>query len=472
MLDLPSASMSQTRPHAFQAALGWLGIALLATAWSGCSTRPSVVDKTEPTNDPAMESPVAPQGNSTGGTTGNTMGATAAASQRLEGDIDELSPEAYIVEADALLAATLSPDQLEQGWVRLFDGQSLAGWFAVGDANWQIKDNAIKVSRGEASFLCTSFVLADYELKVDFRCNPDTNSGVFLRSTPQPMDVEFDCIELNIAPPDNPFPTGSLVKRQRVEPESLGAFDPTQWHTYHVRLDGEQVLIRLDDQLILETTDSTTSRRGHICLQFNQGHVEFRNILLRPLATQPLKVDENWEEDWTKSEREPETFKVLPGADGLRLVGGLGQLQSNRDFGDFMLQARYTLAAPEVNSGIFFRCIRDSMLDGYECQVNHATIDGDPLQPADAGAGAIFRRQPARIVVGDGTSPTYLTLLASGQQMVTWVNGLQVVDFVDNRPPDENPRRGSRTEPGPIALQGHDPSTDLVFHALDITELR
>ena len=140
--------------------------------------------------------------------------------------------------------------------------------------------------------------------------------------------------------------------------------------------------------------------------------------------------------------------------------------------GDFFLQAKYTLARPDVNTGIFFRCVPKAMLDGYECQVNHAILNNDPLQPADAGAGAIFRRQPARIVVGDGTKPTYLTLLASGQQMVTWVNGLQVADFVDSRPPHENPRQGSRLAPGPISLQGHDPQTEATFHSIRVAELR
>ena len=80
--------------------------------------------------------------------------------------------------------------------------------------------------------------------------------------------------------------------------------------------------------------------------------------------------------------------------------------------------------------------------------------------------------QPARIVVGDGTQPTYLTLLASGQQMVTWVNGVQVADFFDTREPDENPRKGLRTDAGPIALQGHDATTEVTFHSLQITEIK
>ncbi|MCA9134601.1 MAG: DUF1080 domain-containing protein, partial [Planctomycetales bacterium] len=212
-----------------------------------------------------------------------------------------------------------------------------------------------------------------------------------------------------------------------------------------------------------------TSPSGHISLQHNEGRVEFRNILMRPIAPTDLKLDDHWEEDWTLSEKEADTFSAEVVEDGLKLSGGLGQLQSKQQFGDFVLQARYTLAKPEVNSGIFFRCIPEAMLDGYECQINHAMADGDPLRPLDAGAGAIFRRQPARLVVGDGTQPTYLTLLAVGPQIVTWVNGIQTADFYDTREPDENPRKGLRTDAGPISLQGHDPSTVVTFHQLQIT---
>ncbi len=380
-------------------------------------------------------------------------------------------PEVIEIRAETLLAAQLTPDQLSEGWVRLFDGQSLFGWFVVGSADWQINDGVLKVTRGERSYLCTSFQMPNYELKVDFRCDPQTNSGIFLRTGPSPQDVSVECLELNIAPPDNPFPTGSFVERKKLETTELGEFDPTQWHTYLVRVDGKQVKVSLDGQPIMQLDDFEADPNGHISLQHNSGRVEFRNVMLRPIGLTKLKLDKNWQEDWTLSEKKPDTFTAEAIASGMQLKGGLGQLQSKQEYGDFFLQTEYTLAKPEVNSGIFFRCLRDTILDGYECQVNHAVSDGDPLRPLDAGAGAIFRRQPARIVMGDGTKPTYLTLLASGPQMLTWVNGVQVADFLDSREPDDNPRKGLRTQAGPIALQGHDATTDVIFHSLSVGEL-
>lgn len=376
--------------------------------------------------------------------------------------------DAFEIDSAKLLAAALPPEQLDDGWVRIFDGQSPYGWFLVGDANWRIADGVIKVDKGDRSYLCTSFQLKNYELQIDFRGDENTNSGIFLRTRPQPEDVGTDCLELNIAPPDNAFPTGSFVERMKVEPEKLGRFDPTAWHTYRVRLVDQTVEVFLDGKQILEMQDFESRDVGHISLQHNAGRVEFRNILMRPINGTPLALDKDWEDDWAKEAKDDAEFSVEPVADGLQLTGGLGKLETKQTFGDFVLQAKYTLAKPDVNSGIFFRCVPDSMLDGYECQVNHAVSDNDPLRPADSGAGAIFRRQPARIVMGDGTSPTYLTLLANGPQMVTWVNGVQVVEFTDTREPDENPRRGLRVEAGPIALQGHDPTTSVIFHEISV----
>ena len=380
------------------------------------------------------------------------------------------APRAYELDAKKWLDAALPENVLKDGWISLFDGQSLFGWLVAGEANWRVEQGTIRVDAGKPSFLCTSFQLADYELKVDFRCDAQTNSGVFLRTPPSPEDPARDCLELNIAPPDNPFPTGSFVKRQKLEPQDLGTIDSTTWHTFHIRLEGDQVKVSLDDKPIIQLTDKTKLGRGHISLQHNQGRIEFRNIWLRPILQKHLKLDRDWEQDWAKSEKEKLTVAVVP--DGLHLQGGLGQLQSKADFGDFVLQAKYKLAQPQVNSGVFFRCVRDSMLDGYECQLNHAIVDGDPMRPADAGAGAIFRRQAARIVIGPGTEPTYLTLLAAVNHFVSWVNGIQMIDFIDDRAPNENPRRGSKVGAGPISLQGHDPTTDVTFMDISVSPIR
>ncbi|MEZ6104698.1 MAG: DUF1080 domain-containing protein [Pirellulaceae bacterium] len=100
---------------------------------------------------------------------------------------------------------------------------------------------------------------------------------------------------------------------------------------------------------------------------------------------------------------------------------------------------------PGVNSGVFFRCIPGSDLNGYS-QIQNEIIDGDPARPVDHGTGGIFRRMPARQVWSKDETWFAMTIIAEGAHFAVWVEGRQVVDWTDERPADENPRRGRRIE--------------------------
>jgi hypothetical protein len=64
-----------------------------------------------------------------------------------------------------------------------------------------------------------------------------------------------------------------------------------------------------------------------------------------------------------------------------------------------------------------------------------------------------------------------MTLIATGPHIATWVNGVQVIDWTDNRAPDDNARNGLRLTPGPIQLQAHDRNTDVEFTNIRIAPL-
>jgi hypothetical protein len=64
-----------------------------------------------------------------------------------------------------------------------------------------------------------------------------------------------------------------------------------------------------------------------------------------------------------------------------------------------------------------------------------------------------------------------MIVVARGRHMATFVNGVQVVDWTDNRPANVNARNGYREKAGAISIQGHDPTTDLSFRNLRIAPL-
>lgn len=360
----------------------------------------------------------------------------------------------------------LTPEELAEGWVLLFDGETLFGWQPATEANWTVADGAIAVDSGEKGLLATTSEFADYVLKIEFRAEAGTNSGVFLRTPPVPTDPKSDCYELNIADESvSPFPTGSFVGRQRAE----GLHPNGEWQSFEVVCRGGQCTVSLDGQTVLSYADPAPLGRGRIGLQFNSGRVEFRNVKLRPLSLESIFNGRDLT-GWSAYPDRQSEFTVTPEG-ALHVVNGPGSLESAGIYADFTLQLEVFSGGERLNSGIFFRAIPGGFNQGYECQIQNGYEEGDRTKPVDCGTGGFYRRQNARRVVSDDFAWFQLTLIVSGDHMAAWVNGYPVSDWTDTREPHENPRQGLRREAGALAIQGHDPTTDLSFRGLRIAEM-
>src|SRR5947207_603563 len=77
---------------------------------------------------------------------------------------------------------------LDQGWISLFDAETLFGWQATGDAKWEVAGGEIRTKGEKPGFLMTTTEWADYQLHVEFKAQASTNSGVFLRTPMRPTD--------------------------------------------------------------------------------------------------------------------------------------------------------------------------------------------------------------------------------------------------------------------------------------------
>jgi hypothetical protein len=423
-----------------------LAILLLLVTVSGC-TGSSTTEENRPTDASSQD-------------TGKT--ATAAKKPAVEKKKD---PPPAVAQVPAPAPLPLSDAELADGWIRLFDGSTLFGWQATTDADWQVVDGAITVSKGDQGLLCTTTAFSNYVLSVEFRSAKGTNSGIFLHTAPTPQDPAHDCYELNIADADNPFPTGSLVKRQKVN----GSFDSTDWQRYEITVLGDTITVVLDGQEILQHQDAKPLQRGLIGLQLNEGLVAFRDIKLKPLQLAPLfngKDLTGW-----KSYPEMASKFTVNDQGWLNVQDGRGQLETEQMLGDFILQLECITHAADLNSGIFFRCIPGDVMMGYECQIHNGVENQDATRPKDCGTGGFFRRQDARRVVAEDLKWFHQTLIVNGPHMAAWVNGYQVSDWTDTRPAHENPRKGLRQAAGTIMIQGHDPTTNISFRNLEAAEL-
>jgi len=360
---------------------------------------------------------------------------------------------------------SLTQAEIQEGWILLFDGNTEFGWRAEGEANWEIGHGLIRVADGGKGLLRTTTQFSDLSLSVQFRSEPGANSGVLLRTSPKSPSTKSDCYEVNISDFDHIYSTGSIVSRATTEVE----LDSPDWQTMEVTALGDTIEVKVDGKQTAKYTDANPLGRGFIALQHNHGKVEFRSIKLKPLSLESIFNGKDLSQ-WVEYPDMASKFAVTD--DGyLNVKDGRGQLETKGKFGDFVLQLECFVNGEGLNSGIFFRCIPGDQMMGYESQIQNAFEGGDRTKPVDCGTGGIFRRVDARTVNADDFEWFSKTLIAEGPHIAVWVNGLQVTDWTDTRKPDENPRRGLRTEPGTLQIQGHDPTTDLSFRNLRAGEM-
>ncbi|MDR2757544.1 MAG: DUF1080 domain-containing protein [Planctomycetaceae bacterium] len=286
--------------------------------------------------------------------------------------------------------APLTETELQEGWIRLFDGVSLYGWRSM--------EGKYTVQRG--------ILMSD----------PNQNGVIRFTS-------RFG---------------NSILTGERRPADSQGNWSP----------------------FTLSMKTSQSERAGIPDITLDSG--QFRNIKIQFQEMQSI-FDGKTLNGWTVNAQA--NAKVENGA--IRLTGGSGSLESKGQYNDFILQLEYKTDKP-VNSGVFFRCIPGELMNGYECQIFNNPPAADYKKFIGTDTGGIFRRQVGRNIAPKDGRWNYLTIFARGAQISAWVNGIQTADWIDERDPDPNPRKGRRTEAGTIQFQGHDSETDIMFRNIRI----
>jgi hypothetical protein len=372
---------------------------------------------------------------------------------------------------------TLTPKEIADGWILLFDGDSTFGWTSPNDSKWTISQGMLAPQAGKPGLLVTTTAFSDYELKLDYRVRSDTEARVHFRCNGEgKVDVPSDKTELRHH--------GDLWMRMTVR--ITGNDIP---HPSYESLSNGLFGSFASSSFAADSKIEPKPTSGRIALSGNG--VIFRNIQIRPLNLQPISTGKNLA-GWKEFPGRKSKFTVTPEG-WLNIKDGPGDLQTEGQWADFVLQLECRSNGQHLNSGVFFRCIPDQYQQGYEAQIRnqftpeatqeYTVEEYDPQtgelkdkkkvkSPAiDYGTGAIYRRQPARRQASKDGEWFTMTVVANGRHIATWVNGIQVTDWTDNRPINMNARQGCRLDKGPISLQGHDPTTDLSFRNFRIAEL-
>ncbi len=365
---------------------------------------------------------------------------------------------------------TLSPTEIADGWILLFDGETTFGWADRKVVNADFYE--IGVKEGVLTLIGKNGGFASIENTSPFR--------------------HFELVGEFRVSGKSELSRGSLDINLRHEFPSVGNSFPIElpksedWKTFTVRLTPESWTATVAGEVVREwkaPTGKDKDRLVPVVLQESRlrfsipektdSRLELRNLKLKPLNASLLfggKSLDGWKVNKADPKRVASKWELTPDGE-LSVKDGPGDLVTDAEFANFLLQLECKSNGSGLNSGIFFRCIPGQYQNGYEAQIQNAFVDGDRSKPKDFGTGAIYRRIAARKVVSNDKEWLTMTVIADGKHIATWVNGYQTVDWTDERPANDNPRQGFRAAKGRLSIQGHDPTTDLLFRNIRITEI-
>jgi hypothetical protein len=172
------------------------------------------------------------------------------------------------------------------GWITLIDGDTgMENWNVTGGANWRAADGAIQADKSTtkgASVLVSKQTFKDFELYAEFWAADDTNSGVYLRvRNPASVSTATGAYEAQIwdKNPKQEYSTGSLVNVAMVSPIYKAG---GQWNTYEIYAKGPQITVKLNGVVTVSAVDGRFPE-GRIGIQYNNGPIKFRKLLVREL---------------------------------------------------------------------------------------------------------------------------------------------------------------------------------------------
>jgi hypothetical protein len=357
-----------------------------------------------------------------------------------------------LLAAACLVAAkdnTISRQEAADGWVLLFDGESLFGWTQAG-SRWRAAAGTLACDGTDFSAIRTNVPFSDFVLKFDFRAGAADKGATLLIRFAKDKSPRESGYEVPLDSADPKWPAGSIVDFAKSDGPSPAA---NQWHTAELAASGDQLTLKLDGRKVAEGKDPK-SKAGYIGFEAKSGApVQFRNVRLKPSGMNALFNGADLS-GWRPVNPTPpkpgmlkKVIKVGGGKPketqwGVRSAlihgeGAPGELQSSTLYDDFILQVqgRASDAGKKPKSSVYLRGDAGQLFSGYEIAFDGAVVGfRDPrIRPS----GGEFVVQ---------------TIAVCGRHFEIWVDGYPVNEFDDTRPDAPAVPKGAKTAAGAVGL--------------------
>ena len=176
----------------------------------------------------------------------------------------------------------------DNGWTELFNGRDLSGWHLLkpdGPNLWKV-EGGVYTTAAKGTDLQTDREFYNFQLHVEFKLVPGSNSGVYMR----------DRYEIQIADsygkPPQDAGCGALYRRKA--PDAVACRPAGKWETFDVTFVKQRLTVRHNGQKVLDNIETgpkgtgKSSNRddapGPLRLQGDHGQVSFRNVRIRPVS--------------------------------------------------------------------------------------------------------------------------------------------------------------------------------------------
>lgn len=392
---------------------------------------------------------------------------------------------------------TLSAAEVEQGWQLLFDGESTDGWRGYNrdgfpnDA-WEVRDgNLVTLAQedgGSGVDLVTEEQFENFELSIEFKLTAVGNSGILYRVVEREGEaIWYNAPEYQVLDDSAHLAMGTMDMHKHltgdnydIHASSVRASNPIgEWNHARIIVNGQHVEHWLNGVMTVEYEIESPewealvseskfadypnygrTKQGRIGLQGYGRLVFYRNIKIRRIP-QPLFNSRNldgWRihgtERWYVENGE---LVCASGPDA-----EYGYLATEKIYKDFDLTLEFKQEA-DGNSGVFFRSsLEGTRITGWQAEV----------APPGGFTGGIYESygrgwliQPEEekdraLRMGEWNT---MRLRVVGDHVTTWLNGVQMIDLVDEKIGEAD---------GVIALQIHSGGgIKLRWRNLFVTEL-
>ena len=394
-----------------------------------------------------------------------------------------------------------------KGFVALFNGRDLSGWRgqerdlspykiakwtpeereakqkeadADMKAHWKVENGEI-VNDGHGFYLTTAKDYRDFEFWVDWRMmSPKTDSGVYLRGTPQVQiwDPNNEGEKKNGADRGSGALWNNKNEKEGRWPAVKADRPVGEWNTFHITMIGERVSVEFNgkkvvDWAVMENFWDRTKpmlASGPIQLQTHGGEMRFRNVFVREIPAdevgkrlaersaegfRPLFNGKNFE-GWIGA---TDAYEISPEGVIRFKSGHGGNLLTKEQFSDFAIRFEFKLP-PGGNNGLAVRTPPEGnpAFVGTELQI---LDDSHPkykdLKPWQVH-GSVYGIAPAhRGYLRPVGEWNYEEAIVKGRNIQVFVNGTKVVDAdLDKcKPIDNEEHPGLKRTEGHVGFMGH-----------------